>query len=200
MVVVLPGKGGLVIGRIRMGWRRTTNARRVTSCGEGSSLLGVVDVRAATAEIHVGRGCLVQGDLVAETPASRIVLEDNVFVGGGTLVDCAISILMEEDVLVSHGCLLADSDNHSSRYSVRRHDLAQWRAGGQHDWASTPRAPIRLLRGAWIGARAIVLKGVTVGEGAVVGAGSVVTRDVPPYSIVGGNPAVVIRALQQDER
>jgi acetyltransferase-like isoleucine patch superfamily enzyme len=45
----------------------------------------------------------------------------------------------------------------------------------------------------WIGARAIVLCGVTVGRGAIVGAGAVVTRDVPPYAVVGGSPARVIR-------
>ena len=45
----------------------------------------------------------------------------------------------------------------------------------------------------WIGARAILLRGVTIGRGAIVGAGSVVNRSVPPYSIVGGNPARVIR-------
>ena len=52
--------------------------------------------------------------------------------------------------------------------------------------------PVRIEDGAWIGAGAIILPGVTVGRKSVVGAGSVVTRDVPPYSIVAGNPARVI--------
>ena len=45
----------------------------------------------------------------------------------------------------------------------------------------------------WIGANAVVLKGVNIGDGAIVGAGAVVTRDVPPLAIVGGNPAKVIK-------
>ncbi|MGN6285701.1 MAG: acyltransferase [Afipia sp.] len=61
-------------------------------------------------------------------------------------------------------------------------------------------APVRICRGAWIGARSIILKGVTIGEGAIIGAGSVVAADVPPFTIAGGNPARVIRALSADER
>ena len=52
----------------------------------------------------------------------------------------------------------------------------------------------------WIGARAIICPGVTVGEGAVIGAGAVVTRDVAPYTIVGGNPAVFIKERSRDLR
>ena len=54
-------------------------------------------------------------------------------------------------------------------------------------------APIEIHDRAWIGSRAVILKGVTIGEGAVVAAGSVVTRDVQPFTIVGGNPARLIR-------
>ena len=54
-------------------------------------------------------------------------------------------------------------------------------------------APITICDGVWIGARAIILPGVTIGEGAVVAAGAVVTKDVEPWSVVGGNPAKVIK-------
>lgn len=51
----------------------------------------------------------------------------------------------------------------------------------------------------WIGTSAIILRGVTVGEGAIIGAGSVVTKDVPPYAIVGGNPARIIKMRFNEE-
>ena len=61
-------------------------------------------------------------------------------------------------------------------------------------------APITICDGVWIGARAIILPGVTIGEGAVVAAGSVVTKDVEPWTVVGGNPAKFIkkRELKDD--
>ena len=51
-----------------------------------------------------------------------------------------------------------------------------------------------------MGARVIILKGVTIGEGSIVGAGSVVTKDVPDWTIVGGNPAKIIRVIPENER
>ena len=57
----------------------------------------------------------------------------------------------------------------------------------------------RIARGAYIGVNAIILPGVTVGEGCIIGAGSVVTKDVPPYSVAVGNPAHVIRKVADGE-
>jgi acetyltransferase-like isoleucine patch superfamily enzyme len=58
--------------------------------------------------------------------------------------------------------------------------------------------PIHICEGVWIASRAIILKGVTIGKYAVVGAGSVVTHDVPPYTVVGGNPAKIIKLIQHE--
>lgn len=63
------------------------------------------------------------------------------------------------------------------------------------DQGDHPPEPVTLERGCWIGANAIILPGVTVGENAVIGAGSVVTRNVPPRTLVAGNPALVVRDL-----
>ena len=61
-------------------------------------------------------------------------------------------------------------------------------------------APIKICDNAWIGMNCIILKGVTIGEGAIVGAGSVVTKSVPPWTIVGGNPAKVIKEISIEKR
>jgi serine acetyltransferase len=85
-----------------------------------------------------------------------------------------------EDALIGAGCLICDSDMHEVPLGSGK---------------PVAMAPIRIGRRAFIGARCIILKGVTVGEGAVVGAGSVVTRDIPPHVVASGNPAKVVTQL-----
>lgn len=63
------------------------------------------------------------------------------------------------------------------------------------DWSNVPMKPIVIEDKAWIGFDSTILKGVTIGEGSVVGAKSVVTRNVDPYTVVAGNPAKVVRKL-----
>jgi maltose O-acetyltransferase len=79
-------------------------------------------------------------------------------------------------------------------------DVSLWTL--EHDPQSptfeTRGAPIRIGDYAWIGSGAIILPGVTVGRGAVVAAGSIVTRDVPAFTIVAGNPARSIATRNQD--
>ncbi len=163
-----------------------------------SDLLGQVLIRKPGGRIVIGEDSLVEGTLVAETATAVIAVGRNTFVGGQSLVDCVANISIGDDVLISHGCLIADSDNHNIHYRVRQKDLRDWRDNQDHDWSTTQTVPVRIENGSWIGARAIILKGVTVGEGAVVAAGSVVTRNVPPYTVVAGNPAKVVRDIEHD--
>ncbi|MDD5435106.1 MAG: acyltransferase [Nitrospira sp.] len=176
------------------------NKKKLSACGNNSIISGWIDKRNNKSIIVVGQDCLLSGTLVTETVGSNISIGNNVFIGGGTILDCVASISVGDDVLISYQCLLADSDNHSILYNLRRRDLADWKDGGKHDWGTTNTKPIKICKGVWIGARVIILKGVTIGEGAIVGAGSVVTKDVPPYTIVAGNPARIIRELTPEER
>ena len=178
---------------------RDTFTNLVDFLGENTDIFGSIEKRSQDSVIKIGRDCLIEGGLVTETDESSINIGDNTHIGGGTLIDCVKSICIGNDVLISYGCVLADSDNHSVSYSIRKKDLADWKQK-KHDWTTTNSKPIKISTGVWIGARSIILKGVTIGEGSVVGAGSVVTKDVPPWTIVAGNPARIIREILEDER
>lgn len=101
----------------------------------------------------------------------------HVHIGNGTYINRNTLIVAEKEVKIGRDCkiswdvIIMDTDQHPLN-------------------SSTPvRRPVTIEDKAWIGCRCTILKGVTIGEGAIIAAGSVVTRDVPPYSIYGGVPA-----------
>ncbi|MBA2284002.1 MAG: acyltransferase [Ktedonobacteraceae bacterium] len=98
--------------------------------------------------------------------------------------------------VINHGCLLYTTGGLIIGKNVSI-SAGAWLVTGSHD-SNDPHfpdiyKPIVIGDYAWIGIRATILSGVTIGEGAIVMAGAVVTRDVPPYAIVGGVPAKVVR-------
>ncbi len=180
--------------------RRSQPAPSVSVCGLNSDIIGPVEIREPGGFIAVGDDCLIQGHLVVEAATSRIVIGNNVFIGGGTTMDCVDSIEIGNDVLISYQCLLLDSDGHSTDLDSRRAELPRWKESHGRNWSAALTRPIRIGNGAWLGARTIVLKGVDIGEGAVIGAGSVVTKSIPAHTLAAGNPARIIRPLRAGER
>jgi len=181
--------------RFKQWWKHRANLKRAESVGPNTELWGDLDKRAPGAKIRIGSGSRIAGMLVVEKDDSRLTIGNNTLVGHNTIVDCAREIEIGDDVLISYQCIISDSDNHSLDHERRKGDLERWRQGG-HDWSDVACEPIKIKSGAWIGARSIILKGVTIGEGAIVGMGSTVTKDVPPFSVVAGNPARLIRHLK----
>jgi acetyltransferase-like isoleucine patch superfamily enzyme len=186
---------GLFLSQVRH-WR---NTQLVDELGSSTQVRGHIEKRGAGSRVRIGADGVMDGRLVTEAPGAEISIGSNTSIGGETLIAAVRSIVIEDDVLISYQCIITDSDNHSASYSLRKHDLHDWLAG-RHDWSKVKTAPVRICRGAWLGARTVVTKGVTIGEGAVCGMASVVTKDVAPYTIVAGNPARVIRELGPDER
>lgn len=90
---------------------------------------------------------------------------------------CFEKIEIGEDLAIAEQVVIRDSDNHIVS-SSKGHKMTQ---------------PIRIGNHVWIGTRATVLKGVTIGDGAIIAAGAVVTRDVPPACLAAGVPAKVIK-------
>lgn len=109
----------------------------------------------------------------------NIHLGEDVFINSGCRFQDQGGIRIGDRVLIGHNVVIATL-NHGMAPEERAH--------------LEPR-PVRVASDVWIGAGAIILPGVSVGEGAVVGAGSVVTRDVPARTVVAGNPARPIRSV-----
>lgn len=146
------------------------------------------------AELQLGAGSLFSAHVVFERPGARLQVGDRSFVGGKSMFSIAESVSIGSDVMMSWGCTVADHDSHSLDFRHRAHDVENW-LDGRKDWTHVRRAPVIIGDKVWIGFNCSILKGVTVGEGAVVAANANVTRDVPPWTLVAGNPARVIRQL-----
>lgn len=149
-------------------------------------------------ELRIGAGSIVEGRLVFEREGARISVGAHTFIGG-SLVACAERVEIGDDVLWAWGGTIVDHDSHSLRWRERAGDVRDWYRGTK-DWTHVARRPVRIGDRAWIGFNVSILKGVTIGEGAVVAACSVVTRDVPPYTLVAGNPARPLRTLPEADR
>ncbi|MBE6328076.1 MAG: acyltransferase [Bacteroidales bacterium] len=115
---------------------------------------------------------------------AKLTIGDNVGISGSTL-NCTTSITIGDNTNIGSGCLITDTDSHPIHWIIRRENREP-----------APKSPIIIGNDVFIGARTIVLKGVTIGDGAVIGAGSVVSNDIPPRVIACGNPARVIKEIK----
>ncbi|MCL4183311.1 MAG: acyltransferase [Burkholderiaceae bacterium] len=153
--------------------------------------------------ITLGRGVIVDDDVVldAKGEGSSIALGDNVLLGRGSILTCNRStISIGGFVSIGPYCFLVSRSRLSIGSNVAIGAGTYLLGGGHaHDDVDTP--VIRQARtsqgivvedGAWIGIGAKILDGVTIGQHSIVGAGAVVSKDVPPWSVVLGNPARVV--------
>lgn len=146
---------------------------------------------------------IVQGTFIFESQKGEVTIGEHTYIGGGQYI-CRSGIEIGNNVTIAWGGTVYDHDSHSLDYMERRKDiddeLCDIRNGKNFilhkNWDVVNTKPIRICDDAWIGMNVTILKGVTIGEGAIVGACSVVTKDVPAWTVVAGNPAKVVKHLK----
>ena len=117
------------------------------------------------------------------TDNAKLTIGNNVGISGSTL-NCTKSITIGDNTNIGSGCIISDTDSHPIHWLTRRNNTEK-----------APKAPIVIGNDVFIGARCIILKGVTIGDGAVIGAGSIVVKNIPPRVIACGNPAKVVKEI-----
>lgn len=154
--------------------------------------------------VRIGSDNYLECQIAFESGEGEVVIGDRVYIGNSKII-CRTRIEFGSNIFVAWGAYFYDHDSHSMDYKLRQEDITQQlndHRNGRYfienkNWNVVQSAPIKVCDNAWIGMNAIILKGVTIGEGAVVGAGSVVTKDVAPWTVVGGNPARLIKTLDK---
>lgn len=144
---------------------------------------------------QIGEQSIIKGTLDIQKEGGTLIIGENTFVGGRSIIVCTVSVKIGNNVLISHDCYITDTAGHSFDASIRRNDIPnRWK--GFKNWDVVDSSPINIGNDCWIGPRVIILKGVEIGEGAIIAAGSVVTKNVEPYTLVGGVPAKPIKKLK----
>jgi acetyltransferase-like isoleucine patch superfamily enzyme len=150
----------------------------------------------ATVGARFGRGAsMYKSSMLDVGPAGTLLLGDFAMLQGARIV-CEREIRIGSHSMLSWQVLLMDSYRFPDSPAARREILRRVPgAAPRIPAAVTDPSPIRIESNVWIGFGSCVLPGVTVGEGAIVGARSVVTTDVEPYTVVAGNPARFVRRI-----
>jgi acetyltransferase-like isoleucine patch superfamily enzyme len=106
------------------------------------------------------------------------IVGKNVHING--LIDCCCQVTIGDNVFSGHDVMILTGSHDPNKF-------------GEERMKSSNSKPIVIEEGVWLGTRCIILGGVTIGANAVVGAGAVVTKDVPPFALVAGVPARVVK-------
>jgi acetyltransferase-like isoleucine patch superfamily enzyme len=164
---------------------------RCEHTGRNLMLFGEIPFITGTGKIWIGDDVEICGKCTFFTggnicPDSELRIGNNTFLGFNVQLTVGKRIEIGNNVLIAASVRIADNDGHP--LDPRRQELHM---------KVTPEEikPVIIEDNVWIGERAVVLKGVTIGRGSVIAAASVVTKSVPPMTIVGGNPARVIKEI-----
>jgi acetyltransferase-like isoleucine patch superfamily enzyme len=142
--------------------------------------------------VVIGRDCAIRGVIRCEGEG-RVEIGDQVYVGDGVIISARTRIEIGDGTLLAHGAQVFDNDTHPLDSEERRaHFRSILKLGPGRDF-DIPTRPVRIGRGCWIGFNAAVMKGVSLGDGAIVAAGAVATRSAPAGAVLAGNPARPVR-------
>jgi acetyltransferase-like isoleucine patch superfamily enzyme len=176
---------------------------RVSNCilGQGSKLYPQSTIHNGSKykeNITIGNNTHIAGNLTVWANAGKIEIGDWCFVGENSRIYSAKHIKIGNRVQIAHDCNIFDSNIHSLDPIERHKEYIQNTTNGLVKLFSMKEQEVIIEDDAWLGCGVVVLKGVTIGRCAIVGAGSVVTKDVPDYAVAMGNPARVVRILEFD--
>ncbi|ASN86353.1 acyltransferase [Pectobacterium versatile] len=155
-------------------------------------------------KVVIGSDSMIGCEFVFESDEGMITVGNHSFINAGTKLISRTGIDIGNNVTIAWGCTIYDHNSHSLSYLSRRKDierqLSDYRSGKNFihskDWSIVKSRKITIEDDAWIGFGVTILNGVTIGEGAIVSAMSVVRDNVEPWTIVAGNPAVIIKRLK----
>lgn len=145
--------------------------------------------------IVVGGNCEILGKLLVDS-VGKITIGDYTTVRFSSRIFSTNSISIGSFVIISNNVTIYDNNNHPTSPELRMEMSMSGFYSNLWSAARSNSSPIVIEDNVWIGERSYIMKGVRIGRGSIVGLNSVVTKDVPPYSVVVGNPARIVKKLK----
>jgi acetyltransferase-like isoleucine patch superfamily enzyme len=141
---------------------------------------------------RIGSDCAIRGIIRCE-PQGCFVAGDMVYIGDDVIISAREHIEIASLTLIAHGVQIFDNDTHPTDAGGREAHFRAILDGLPPGGYQIATAPVRIGRRCWVGFNSTIMKGVTIGDEAIVAAGSVVIKDVPSGAVVAGNPARIVR-------
>lgn len=168
-------------------------------CAEGTYFKRTAEVNNISKNrnnIVLGKYTIIRGQLLTFKHGGYISIGDYCYVGEGTKIWSSSEVIIGNRVLISHNVNIHDNNAHPIDPVLRHNQYKKIISTGHpmEDYDLNEK-PIIIKDDVWVGFNATILKGVTLGKGSIIGANSLVTKDVPDFTVVAGNPAQVIRNL-----
>lgn len=150
--------------------------------------------------IEIGENSHIRGDLVIFNYGGKIVIGNNSFLGEGSKIWSDNKIVIGNNVMISHNVNIFDTNSHETNYLERNKSFKYLIEHGyfRENRSYIKSAPIIIEDNVWININAIILRGVRIGRGSIIGAGSIVTKDIPEFTFWAGNPAKFISKVQRN--
>lgn len=147
--------------------------------------------------IQIGDHCDISGVLYS-MGEGRIRIGCNTVIHRDSFIGSVNSIQIGNCVIISNNVKIYDNNNHPTSPKIREEMCRNGFYGEPWRWTYAKNKPVVIEDNVWIGERSTILKGVHIGKGAVVASNTVVVKDVPPFSLVAGNPGRVVKQLEKD--
>ncbi|MCE7065380.1 DapH/DapD/GlmU-related protein [Dyadobacter sp. CY326] len=156
----------------------------------------IANHQADKTKIQVGEGTHIRGLLLVFGYGGSIRIGQNCYVGENSQIWSGDQISIGNNVLIAHGVNIMDTNCHEIDCKLRADGfINSLTKGTEYLKGRVITSQVSIADDVWIGFNSIILKGVSIGEGAIISSGSVVTKDVDAFTMVGGNPAKVIKVL-----
>lgn len=143
-------------------------------------------------DITVDDNAIIQGTLVS-SHHGKITMGKHSRIGNNAIIRCVERVVLDDYSVTADNVIISDNNNHPVNPKDRLIMRVTPPGSDERSWIHSDHAPIIIGKNVWIGENARICKGVSIGEGAIVAANAVVTKDVPSNCVVAGNPAKVVK-------